>query len=254
MRNRKIATMFCCLIVMLLTSAAPASEALFAIVDAINSRNVNMVNNMLLADSAGNLVRERDAMGRTILHFAAGQGDVRILRAVLSRRPDVNALTHSGQTPLIYAANGTYNDNTRLLLAAGADVNLADNTGMTPLIIASDKGKPDLVQILPTAGATANAANENGTNALMYAAERGNQKLVQTLLGGGADMTRTDKQGNTPLHYAARRGRREVVSLMVQLINVRNSAGQSPLDVAMVSGQQSFAQEIQKFGGAIGTR
>lgn len=254
MRNRKIATMLCCLAVMLLANSAPASEAFFAIVDAINSRNVNMVNNMLLADSAGNLVRERDAMGRTILHFAAGQGDVRLLRAVLARRPDVNALTHSGQTPLIYAANGTYNDNTRLLLAAGADVNLADNTGLTPLIIASDKGKPDLAQILLTAGAKVNAANENGTTALMYAAERGNQKLFQTLLGGGADMTRTDKQGNTPLHYAARRGRRELIPMMVQLINIRNNAGQSPLDVAMISGQQGFAQEIQKFGGAIGTK
>lgn len=234
------------------TASSGASEAFNALVEAIRSRNVDMVNNMLLADSTRSLVQEKDLTGRTLLHIAAGQGDLRILQAILARNPDVNAVTRTGQTALLFAASGSYLDNTRLLLAARADPNLADDRGNTPVIVASDRGKPEVVSALLASGADVDHANRDGVTSLMYAAERGNKKLTRLLLDSRATVIATDSRGNSALHYAARMGRTDMIPLMLQLVNVKNAAGQTPLDVAMLSGQGKFASAVQTYGGTMG--
>ncbi len=234
------------------SASVQATEAFNALVEAIRSRNVDMVTNMLLADSTNALIQEKDLTGRTLLHIAAGQGDVRIVQAILARNPDVNAVTRTGQSALLFAASGSYLDNTRLLLAARADPNLADDRGNTPLLIASDRGKPEMVSALLSAGADIDHANRDGVTSLMYAAERGNKKLAQLLLDSRATVIATDALGNTALHYAARTGRNDMVPLMIQLINVKNAAGQTPLDVAMLAGQSKFSGVIQTYGGTMG--
>lgn len=252
MKRRLLFVGFCAIFGML--TATHASEGFNAMVNAIRSRKLDMVTNMLLADTTNALVKEKDATGLTLLHIAAGQGDARIVQVILTKKPDVDVKTRAGQTPLLFAASSAYLDNLKMLLLAGADPNLEDSKGNTALIIASDQGKPDIAKALLGAKAEVNAANTDGINSLMYAAERGNRKLFQLLLDSGATLGAVDKQGNTPLHYAARRGRNELIPQMLQLLHVKNAAGQTPLDVAMLSGQKRFAGDIQKYGGTMGEK
>ena len=54
-----------------------ASPAFLPLVNAINERDYNTVNNMLLANTTKALLKERDSSDRTILHYAAGKGNTK---------------------------------------------------------------------------------------------------------------------------------------------------------------------------------
>src|SRR5690606_4966362 len=70
------------------------------------------------------------------LHFAAGEGDLAAVQALISEGLDVNAKDSDLRlTPLHYAAAGEHIDVVRYLLDAGADVNAIEPAvaGDTPL-------------------------------------------------------------------------------------------------------------------------
>lgn len=74
-------------------------------------------------ESRGACVGMSDGSGRTPLHAAAGRGHTEMVRWLLDRGADVNALAFEG-TPLALAAWGGHVEAVRALLAAGADPNL----------------------------------------------------------------------------------------------------------------------------------
>ncbi len=236
------------------TSSAFASPAFDAIVAAIQSRDYKMVNNMLLANSNNSLLTERDSGGRTILHYAANHGNTRILADILAYEPDVNALDNDGQSPIFYAVNNGYEDNTRMLIGAKANVNIANRTRFTPLLIAAQNGKPKLARILIGAGADVNVRSASGATPLIFAGAKGNSDLIETLLRNGADLRARDKLGNTALHYAAQNNRTKVVKDLLPLINKRNNAGMTPLDIAVQGGNKTInmATELLKNGAKTG--
>ncbi len=70
------------------------------------------------------------------LHFAAGDGDLKEVKFLVSDGRDVDAKDSDlGLTPLHYAAAGEHVDVVRFLLSVGADVNAIDDAtaGDTPL-------------------------------------------------------------------------------------------------------------------------
>jgi len=74
------------------------------------------------------------------LRDAADLYEVEGIRSLLSSGANVNAADHNGWTPLHFAANHDYpeesdriGDTITLLLEAGADVNLMDEMGWTPM-------------------------------------------------------------------------------------------------------------------------
>ncbi|MBP5233859.1 MAG: ankyrin repeat domain-containing protein [Planctomycetes bacterium] len=230
----------------LVPATRAADPAVNVLIDAIRERRVDVVSTMLLANPQ--LASGVDVMGVSVLHYAAGCGDKRILQSVLGARPNVNVLDRQGRTPIFRACEETHGDNLNLLLAHQANPNVADGNGMTPLLIVCEKGKPDMARSLLAAGARVDAVNKDGTGALMYAGLRGNPKLATILLGAGAKANAVDAQGNTALHYAARSGERDMIKLFPTLINVKNAAGQTPLSIAAIAGHTKFVQELAKFG------
>jgi len=89
------------------------------------------------------------------LHFAAGDGDLVAVQALVAEGRDVNATDSIGLTPLHYAAAGEHINVVRFLIANGADVNAIDEAtaGDTPLGRVAQECSLAMAKVLLDAGA-----------------------------------------------------------------------------------------------------
>jgi uncharacterized protein len=176
--------------------------------------------------------------GLTPLLFAAREGCVICLRALLEKGADINLADPDGTSPLIVALLNRNWDAGRFLIEAGADVNLWDFYGQTPLYVAVDMNTlpvgrrielptmdratgEDIVQLLLERGANPNAQlklrpkyrnipNDRyrdpmivwGTTPLLRATKAGDIPLIKLLLQHGAVPNLGNSQGVTPLMAA----------------------------------------------------
>jgi uncharacterized protein len=193
---------------------------------------------------------------------AARKQDTKAVRALLSKKPDVNARSNDGSTALLWSAHWDDSDSAEALLAAGADPNLANDFKMTPLSQACTNGDTALVRSLLRSGANANLAiatgetplmtcaktgttdavrllvefgakidasePSQGQTALMWAIAEKHPDVVQALIGAHADLKLASKQGFTPIHFAARVGDLESLKLLLAAgvdVNLPTAAG-----------------------------
>ena len=98
----------------------PASEIARQFIYAVFLANVERVNAMLRDDSG--LVEERYARGDTALHHATRNGDLEIVKQLVSSGADVNAMADQGHFPLYCAAGHGHVETTEYLIAEGADL------------------------------------------------------------------------------------------------------------------------------------
>lgn len=183
---------------------------------------------------------------------AAKTGDIKTVRAILDKHPDlVDQRDSHYKAPLVYWAALKGNaDLCKLLIEYDADVNLADKYGMTalhkaavfnhtgalevllaryadtavkgmkygklkvtPLHLAAEAGNLDAAKILLEHNADVNGADSNVTP-LHMAAGMGHYEVVELLLENGADVNARDWEERTPLVWALRTERDEVVELL----------------------------------------
>ena len=83
------------------------------------------------------MVDDRDSRGRTPLMMACRAGDFGAAAALIEAGADVNAASHSGTTPLMYAKTAAVGSGDlrilELLVACGAELNARDTNGRTAL-------------------------------------------------------------------------------------------------------------------------
>lgn len=139
------------------------------------------------------------------------------LRALLSKRADVNAAEPDGTTALHWAAHWNDLEAVRLLLRAGADAKAANRYGATPLSEAVTSGNTEIVLALLNAGADPKTlTTPDGETVLMTAARAGNIDAVRLLIERGADVNaRENYKGQTALMWAAAERHPEVVKLLL---------------------------------------
>lgn len=96
-----------------------------------------------------------DEWDESDLHFAAQDGDMTRVRALLTEGRSPNAFDEISKTPLHYAAEGGHLDIVRVLIDAGADVNAVDEAraGNTPLRSVAADCSLAMAQVLVDAGA-----------------------------------------------------------------------------------------------------
>ena len=111
----------------------------------------------------------KDESGKTPLHFAADQGNVCAVRALVEAGADVNAHANNKVTPLHLAAKRRDVDLLRALLEAGADPNAINKRGLTPLFHAAIWGTPETVGLLIASGSDAGIRDHAGLMPLAYA-------------------------------------------------------------------------------------
>jgi len=147
---------------------------------------------------------------------AAKSGDLATVKALITKRVNVNEAGTDGSTALLWAAYHSDLEMTRALLAAGAAANTANRYGLTPLLQASRNGATPVLQALVRAGADPKRAHLEGETSLMAASRTGRLENVKLLLEAGADVNGTDAyQQQTALMWAAAEGHTEVVKILL---------------------------------------
>jgi len=177
--------------------------------------------------------------GLTALLYAAREGCIDCLKALLDKRAVIDLPAPDGATALVLALLNYNWDAAKFLIESGADVNLWDIYGQTPLYVAVDMNTlpvgrrvelptmdrsigEDIVRLLLSRGANPNAQlklrpryrnipNDRyrdpmivwGTTPLLRAAKAGDVPLVRLLLKHGALANLANSQGVTPLMAAA---------------------------------------------------
>lgn len=87
-------------------------------------------------------INATDMMGMSLLHFAAMNkkpNNTEILRTLIQKGANVNAIAKDNTTPLDFAASTGNPNMVQLLLDSGAgyNINLKDSTGDTPIMYAA---------------------------------------------------------------------------------------------------------------------
>jgi len=191
-------------------------------------------------------IQWRPPGGMTPLLYAARQGCLSCVEALLKAGADPNLPDPDGITPMLIATENLHFDVAAFLLKKGADPNQWDWWGRTPLYAAVDMhtlptgGRPDhlsldsttslkMIELLLQAGANPNAqlklfppfrsigADRGadlmltiGTTPLIRAAKAGDTEAIKLLLAHGANPSLPNSLGITPLMAAAGLGSDEI--------------------------------------------
>ena len=149
---------------------------------------------------------------------AAQRKDMAAVRAMVTKRVNVNAPQPDGTTALLWAAHWNDVEAVKLLLRAGANAAATNRFGASPLSEAATSGNAELVKALLEAGVDAKAlSTPDGETVLMSAARSGNVESVRMLLDRGADVNARERyKGQTALMWAAAERHAPVVKLLLE--------------------------------------
>ena len=163
-----------------------------------------------------------DHDGNTALHLAA-RSHARIVQLILHMKPNVNARSKTGRTPLIVASTNSNSETARLLVAKGADVRVKDDFEWTALHYTAAVGDHDIAFLLLASGADIDGRGSGGWTPLHSAARKGNDKVVATLIENGANVEARCLKNQTPLDLARKHGYGAVARLLQNASNIQRT-------------------------------
>jgi uncharacterized protein len=132
---------------------------------------------------------------------AANRGDVPEIERLIAAGADPNAFEGTGSmTPLQWAAFNGYVAAIAALLKAGARVDIANSDGSTPLMSAAQNDQTAAIDALVAAGADLHRTDTDGNTALHRASMFGRLDAARVLLEAGARKDVRDKEGKRPIN------------------------------------------------------
>jgi ankyrin repeat protein len=193
---------------------------------AIRQSNHDLVK-ALLAQDPRRTEEEKD------ICYAAGEGDVDIVRLLLEHDANVNLTDGNDNTALINAAEHGHEHIVRILLdRAGIEVNYRGQSDGTALIKAAYCGHTEIVRILlDRAGIEVNLRDGNYNTALINAAEHGDEHIVRILLDQAEiEVNYPGQSDETALIKAAYCGHTEIVRILLAREEIDVNYRSSPYD------------------------
>jgi ankyrin repeat protein len=175
-------------------SQSPSQPAplFFSVAQALSDSEANLEAEQLLeAVKAGDVAAVRAALDSGInpdvgdiysgfaLSYAAGAGNLEIMRLLLDRGATVNITTDEGYTPLMEATVNQQTVAVQLLLEARAEPNIVA-AGQTPLAVAVMLNNLELAQLLLAGGADVHLSSQ-GQSVLQIAETEGNSAMMNLL-------------------------------------------------------------------------
>jgi len=116
---------------------------------------------------------------------------------------DINATIANDATPLMKASHEGDIPVIRELISGGARLNARNADGNNALWLACVGNHPDVIDLLVDSGIDFNNSNDNGATPLMYASSSGKADVVAKLLERGAETEPETPDGFTALDMAA---------------------------------------------------
>ncbi|KAJ6257572.1 Ankyrin-3 [Drechslerella dactyloides] len=137
----------------------------------------------MLQEAGADVNAKQTPNGKTALHIAAERGDYILIVKLRDSRANIRAVDCQGSTALHYAAKEGCLGAVKALLSQDRDLimNLQNADGNTALHLAARKGHDSVVQELVQLGAQKNIQNRLKETALTLAIERGRDRVVQIL-------------------------------------------------------------------------
>jgi len=209
---------------------------------------------LALIDGGADL-NARDRAGITSLHVAAQQGDLEVVRKLLSKGVDPNIRTPrsnaaaggrgggggfrpaaSGeQTPLMMAARGDHEDVMRALVAGGADPLLRAQDGANLLMAAAAGARLQTFKYAYELDPNVDIVTETTNNTPMHLVVNLNGRtqpevveLIQFLADHGAKIDEMNAAGRTPIALADGQPVDLAVDLLTKLITERGDKPKIP--------------------------
>lgn len=182
-----------------------------------------------------------------LLCSAGSRGDIEAVERMIGGDISIDMGDYDGRTALHLAAADGQVKMVQFLLDNGADVNVSDRWGATPLQDALRHHQDEIVRVLEGAGG--NAQNLGLTRSFCQAVASGQFEDVKTVLAQGANPSEADCDGRTPLHLAASYGFNEIVEFLLKSgarRDMKDRWGATPLDDAKRYNHQSIISTLSK--------
>lgn len=212
-----------------------------------------------LIASTPEIVRKTDRQGRTLMHWAALDGQTVIINkllkagAALDGEPKLeNRRAKYDATPLTIALDNNCLSAAQLLLDKGAAAQGRAGDTKSPLHAAAHMANLKMMERLLSAGADINALDREGETALHKAAATGDSATCQFLIEHGCALEHTSKRkikgkwSEEPALTRAVIERHEDIALLLIKagadINRRNDRGLTPLMVAATRKDRALCQ------------
>lgn len=197
----------------------------------------------------------RDQEGHSLLHWAALFNATDFIKsscdeAAETSRPWVNARSHNGQTPIMWACIKGHLESMKLLFRRyGANINFSDSLKADIVTLAVQHHQYNAVLLLHKwLGRIGDSRDVGGCSAVHWAAYKGDVLMVRLLQYLRADMNAVDNQGMTPLHRATGEGWTEAALFLRQhcgadpkLVNNKN---ESSIDIAKRLGNRALLASL----------
>lgn len=249
------------------------------IFDAIRGGNLTKVKELI--EKNGELLNARNTNQSTPLHVAVEFNNELIVRYLIEKGADLNAVNRNNWTSLFYAKE---KEIARLLIENGADINYGASNN-TALIQSIWNKRKDVTEYLLDRGAKIpdtgtplglnllflelklgsiryfekclqqgfdpHYEGEAKSNLLHYASEGDSVELIDKLINMGVPVNKTNLFGVTPLHKAALNGCIPIVKILVRKgadKNARTIDGKTPYNLAVEAKKDETAAYLKSIG------
>lgn len=209
--------------------------------------DLNVVKQMI---TSGTHIEIEDKDGNTPLILASREGHLEVVKFLLEKGASLEAKNHRDNTALNLASWNGHLEVVKLLLAHDVELEHRNMHGYTPLMQAAHNGHLEIVQLLLEKGANKEAKDNDGSTVLHFAADSGKIEVAKFLLAKGAHIDARCASNHTPLIYAAFQGQLEMVKLLLvhgANLEIQNDAGHTALSLAKIYNRTSVVNYLQNF-------
>jgi uncharacterized protein len=201
------------------------------------------------AVSRGTELTQRDFQGRQLVHVAAASGNADLVKMVLSKGVDPNAMSEPPPppTPPQQVAQLAGGGGQKIAVADGTRPPPPRPTAKTPLIFAAEAGSAPAMKALVEGGAKVSIKAPDGTTVALAAAGSGNLDAMKYALELDPDLTAIGPNHRSIMHYAIANKNPDLAIPMLQYLadkgaklDEKNEKGDTPGDFINRGGQQDI--------------
>ncbi|KAL3853729.1 hypothetical protein ACJMK2_017246 [Sinanodonta woodiana] len=210
--------------------------------------------------SSEKLVTRKTMFGSTVLHVAAANGNLKMVKYLAETFPQMAYETSNKGCTVLY--NAGYGGNIHvlnILLEKGLDIKARTDTGANILHISAANCQLPMVEyLIETYPFLITQTNNIGTTAVHYAATGGNLQILTALLEKGLDITAQNNDGKNVLHFSAETNHALMIKYLLEsctdLHKHTTKIGRTPLHYAASKGDVSMIEALLQAGSDIHAR